>query len=418
MIKFTKIHIEGFQDDSRIIDFDFSNENITVIYGNNGCGKTTFLKILHAILDKDEECLLRNSVKNIQLDYKYNDQDKTLKISVEDNKVNWGRSRIIYKTKSILSGVQRGVLNNIPPHHFNDNDRFINEKIRKLHHEIEMSSRHHDMHHRNMLRSELHRLKSRQFNIQSDHNNNNGFLEGDHVLADTLPIDLIEKALVKTYYDGILQSTEKVKNAFFTTIENAIDIELKQEENELDESMWNKLEERKEFLLGIFSTIKNSDLKSRIITFLNSKTKKTKLLESRIFRALLINIINSSENQNTDLLSINKLIDLFNERLYKEKELIVNENRTYIKIDKRNNHNLNKLSSGERHFLSFLTLFLIVGRGRDFYFIDEPEISLNMKWQRELLPLMSELSPNSQIIVATHSPSISNSNSNYLSELI
>ncbi|MCW5209732.1 ATP-binding protein, partial [Desulfobulbus sp. US1] len=38
--------------------------------------------------------------------------------------------------------------------------------------------------------------------------------------------------------------------------------------------------------------------------------------------------------------------------------------------------------------------------------IDEPEISLNAKWQRNLIPLLSELAPNTQIIVASHSPAI------------
>ena len=91
---------------------------------------------------------------------------------------------------------------------------------------------------------------------------------------------------------------------------------------------------------------------------------------------------------------------------------------TFISLPRGRRHGLDELSSGERHLLSFLTLFLIICRGRDFYLIDEPEISLSMKWQRELLPLLSELSPNSQIIVATHSPSIANRNSDYLVELV
>jgi len=42
----------------------------------------------------------------------------------------------------------------------------------------------------------------------------------------------------------------------------------------------------------------------------------------------------------------------------------------------------------------------------DFILLDEPEISLDIEWQEKLLATISKLAPNSQIIVASHSPSI------------
>jgi predicted ATPase len=109
---------------------------------------------------------------------------------------------------------------------------------------------------------------------------------------------------------------------------------------------------------------------------------------------------------------------VFNAHLYRDKKLVVTEDAAYIDLGSGKQHTLNELSSGERHLLTFLTAFLIIGRNRNFFIIDEPEISLNMKWQRELLPLLNEISPNAQIIVATHSPSIAHKNTNYLVELL
>ena len=139
---------------------------------------------------------------------------------------------------------------------------------------------------------------------------------------------------------------------------------------------------------------------------------------SKIFRALLLNILEEVENENITLKAITKLIEVFNSHLYRNKKLIVIEDKAYIQVNEKERHDLDKLSSGERHLLTFLTTFLILARDYNFLLIDEPEISLNMKWQRELLPLLSELNPNSQIIVATHSPSIAHRNTNYLVELI
>jgi predicted ATP-dependent endonuclease of OLD family len=38
--------------------------------------------------------------------------------------------------------------------------------------------------------------------------------------------------------------------------------------------------------------------------------------------------------------------------------------------------------------------------------MDEPEISLHISWQYELLNWILELNPNVQLILTTHSPSI------------
>ena len=37
---------------------------------------------------------------------------------------------------------------------------------------------------------------------------------------------------------------------------------------------------------------------------------------------------------------------------------------------------------------------------------DEPELSLHIAWQRQIIPAIRKINPNSQIIVATHSPEV------------
>jgi len=51
-------------------------------------------------------------------------------------------------------------------------------------------------------------------------------------------------------------------------------------------------------------------------------------------------------------------------------------------------------------------LFVIEGDRKHLFMVDEPEISLNIKWQRKLSHLLKDLAPNSEIILASHSPSI------------
>ena len=39
-------------------------------------------------------------------------------------------------------------------------------------------------------------------------------------------------------------------------------------------------------------------------------------------------------------------------------------------------------------------------------FMDEPEVSLHIEWQKRLIDLILELNPNVQIILTTHSPAV------------
>lgn len=71
------------------------------------------------------------------------------------------------------------------------------------------------------------------------------------------------------------------------------------------------------------------------------------------------------------------------------------------------------LSSGEIELFSLITALILEQELRshpyDFVFMDEPELHLNQVWHRLLLPVLLEVSPKSQFVVATHSEDIWNS---------
>lgn len=67
---------------------------------------------------------------------------------------------------------------------------------------------------------------------------------------------------------------------------------------------------------------------------------------------------------------------------------------------------LAKLSSGEKQLL-ILFIEALLQRQRPFIFLaDEPELSLHISWQRGILSAIRSINPNAQIVVATHSPEI------------
>lgn len=67
---------------------------------------------------------------------------------------------------------------------------------------------------------------------------------------------------------------------------------------------------------------------------------------------------------------------------------------------------LESLSSGEKQFFVFLAETLLQNGERCIFMADEPEISLHVQWQSELVKHVRDLNPKAQIIFATHSPEI------------
>jgi len=370
MIRLDRIKIKGFKDQDTEKQLDFSSEPISVIYGQNGSGKTTLLKILYAVLSKNDKMLLHENVMEIDVDYQRDNEHKSLKIRRDEkNNINWGDNLDLFNTSSILFGIHRGV---------------IQEK------------------------AELNQIDKK-----------NGFLKKlesqANISVDLVQINDIQNAIVNQFNKGQNIVSEKIKNAFFETIEKAVEIDETQDDFLLPPDFEKRIKENKNFILQAI-TKENSTLKERIKTYLetgdNSLTEK-----SKIFRAMLLKIIESAEKPNPTLEAITKLIQIFNEHLYGNKQLVIDHERAYISLGSGKFHELTELSSGERNLLSILTLFLIIGNERNFLMIDEPEISLNIKWQKDFLPLLSRINSKAQIIVASHSPSIANSNSKYLVEL-
>lgn len=90
----------------------------------------------------------------------------------------------------------------------------------------------------------------------------------------------------------------------------------------------------------------------------------------------------------------------------------------HIELDKENNRlvfvlditgdkiTLEQLSSGEKQLLIILFRVFLMQKKSYILLMDEPEISLHIDWQNQLIDAVQKLNPNAQIILSTHSPSI------------
>ncbi len=123
--------------------------------------------------------------------------------------------------------------------------------------------------------------------------------------------------------------------------------------------------------------------------------------------SLRMSMIDSPENKQAELKSrivdfqntINNLFALTHKRIEIEgsKFSVITENGTLP---------VGTLSSGEMQILLILLrVFLLNGR-EAVVLIDEPENSLDIDWQFDLVNLLVRLNPNAQFFITTHSPAL------------
>ncbi len=434
MIRLTHLYIKGFKDPDREINLKFSEEPISVIFGENGSGKTTLLKVLQAVFRKDYEYLLRENIQEIKIQFTVGNESFELvlikkriiedgsdlnipRYKFRDESPNSSSYSYLQKGKSILFGVHRGITSALFSFQKYSNEdilSFIIKENEKFLIKQNASFNYNGNKDKLILDKFLDQITQTLTHREVNDNLNNSLTDSNHISKDFITIEEIETAILKQYAEGRAAVQKKTTSAFFETIEEFEN--MSDEDFEIDENIKNRIKDKHDFIFSAISSQADSSLKKRLLDYLDSWDGK-ELESSKISRALILNILEKAEEPNPSLDAVTKLLEVFNDNLNYGKKLIIGEEEVYISLGKGKRHELELLSSGERNLLTMLTLFLIIGRGRDFLIIDEPEISMNLKWQRKFLPLISELNPNSQIIVASHSPAIAAKDSRYLVEL-
>ncbi|MEJ2046394.1 MAG: ATP-binding protein [Reinekea sp.] len=364
-MKIFKLVIAGLNDREQEIDIDF-NDDINIITGRNGSGKTTILKLIWYCISANIERAIREiefkkavietSVYTLTIEKSDSKNRKIVHVNVKSA----SGEDLLDKKEPIDKEVAIEEANQITVELFNTSIFF--PTFRRIEGGFSMDSRNRHGARRLIRGGEEYFIREEYgSNIQEALEEHAGRLSvSEHKFVSSISTIDIQRLVTKKH----ASATTMVDNYSKLLSERIFaEITSYRRTNSSD----------KEALRDAVSTLDKID----------QSVKEFEQVREDAFKSLTV------------LSDI--IVDIF-----QHKGIRLNPRVTLGDIDQ--SINSDSLSAGEKQMLSFLCYNALYSRCP--FFIDEPELSLHVDWQRILLDVMVEQKTNNQLFIATHSPFI------------
>lgn len=386
------------------------NNKLMIFYGDNGSGKTTILKLLFYLLATRDNSGYKTKIAKIRFERYVVYFEGGLEIGVERN-----NGKLIGSFNFFIREPDK-ILQTIYLKAEQDNSIRIHDD------QFETKEKYYDI---------LYYLKSlnmtvffltdtRQILDSRSLIYENKILKPDffnaEVFLDKLP-DNVNKIKIKPVIDNLsdwIQNKyiassnlgEKDTNTIYTGIIKSV-LEPQRIDNDIIEKK-TLISDLKELIIKIEDFEKYGFISapeySEIYNLINKSVSDNLKLASKVIIPFKRSI-EAKLGALTPLKNIiYELIKTINSN-FLNKTISYNISEGFTLLHKKEFISFEDLSSGEKQFLLLLCNTITSKEKATFFIIDEPEISLNVKWQRKLLKTLLNFGKNNdvQFIVATHS---------------
>lgn len=408
MFKLKSIEVTGFwQTLSASTTF---RDDVNIIIGKNGTGKTTFMNIVHAVLSVDVEALFENSFKSVTLTLSDGKRTRTIRADRHEPKnspfpvIEYHISNRRFSASIVGSDDGRSM-----PLSFKRRAAEETQRIKKELSEIV-----------SVASLSVYRIGS----------------EPDPELRERMPrkyastVDVRLLSLMQRLTHYQLELSNAARD-ISTQLQRDVLISLLYTEDKGDRGYsldFNETTEKQNLVaayrqLGVGGTEVARKIQDHISAFSSTLKNLQQAASRRKNQVPLTDLkIDFSALEAFKLTStvVAKSLDAEKKTklIFSQVDLFLSTLKTFI-TDKAFSFTsgelvvategplpLSKLSSGEKQLL-ILFIEALLQRQQPYIFLaDEPELSLHIAWQRNILSAIRAINPMAQIVVATHSPEI------------
>lgn len=407
MYKLESVTINNFwQRFTATSDF---NQDVNIIIGKNGTGKTTFMNILQSVLSVSIDEIATYDFESIEIKLKNGNKRKTIKAKVIDGgqvaplTLEYQISRNKYYVKLFSPDDRRYAAYHRRKAFEQSED--VRKELASL---VSLSS------------LSVYRLRSGEELEIRDRNGTRSINPVDFRLTQllhyltTFQLELSQEAriiasdLQKEVLSSILYSKDDKSNQRV-----ALEFDREREKkdltsafvrlNAIDARVRKKISNHVDKIDQALTYIRDSeggDITSESL----DKIDFTALDAYRNTQKIIQMSLNAEKKTSKVYAPINLFIEILKEFIT-DKDFLFNNGNLTVK-NGMGDIAFDALSSGEKQLL-ILFIETLLQRNKPFVFLtDEPELSLHISWQRKIIPAIRRLNPNAQVIAATHSPEV------------
>lgn len=408
MHRIEKIVVRGFRGQVRPIELNLA-PTANFLIGRNGTGKTTFINLLHAALSMDLATLRDAAFEKLEFTFKKQRSRIKPRFSVSKLADDDGATKICYKVATSATA-------NPSEYTFSRSKRRSPLITAGAHFEGRA-------HYGALLRDELSSIyRTTWLSLQrgGDSINSEEEWESDSRPDIDRKLDRISNDLTRYFSRLDRSASEKTqqyqKEWFLSFLAN---------ERPIRERDIDRIDENgeREALTSIFQDFKlepstygrQLDRHFKLAKKARSVFKENSPVPAKDYLiAVDVLRLHSLVEQWQELESERENIyeprrefeDIASGMLFK-KRLFTNRSNQIVLVNNVDEQvPLDKLSSGEKQLLIFLSETLLQEQKPYIFLADEPELSMHVEWQEELVPALLKINPNAQVLFATHSPDV------------
>lgn len=386
------------------LECNFKND-VNFIIGKNGSGKTTFINLLINILNVDVSSIGESKFKKVIISL--SDENKEERIEVEKRFEDNGHGIIDFKM------FNKNYSFSLPQSYDRRYNRMIQnrymEEIQELKSimdsvvsvsSLSVYRLRNDDNYEVFERGEREMISPVDFRLQDIMNRLVKYQLELEKKANSISLELKSDVLLSILYDG---SGISSKNEFNPEEEKKELLKAYKHLNVNNKTFEKKIDNHISYIVSVMDDLKGEEDEDKIQKLM---PKFFSSIESiRITRKVIERSIKAEKEREVVFEPINSFVKIL-ESFMSDKFFKITQNGLSITKMDEDIVNINELSSGEKQVIVLLCEALLQKNLKNIYITDEPELSLHISWQRKIVPSIKKLNPNSQIIVATHSPEV------------